>query len=79
VDIGAYESAATSCLGDCHSDGKVTVDELVVMVNIALGQVQVIECESGDSNHDSKITVDELVTAVNSALNGCRANGVNRE
>ena len=71
VDIGAVESSATGCVGDCGYDGKVTVDELVLMVNITLGNVLLTECEPGDGNHDSKITVDELVSAVNSAINGC--------
>jgi CSLREA domain-containing protein len=71
VDIGAVESSATSCAGDCHSDGMVTVDELVLMVNIALGNALLSGCESGDGNHDSKITVDELVASVHNALDGC--------
>jgi hypothetical protein len=41
------------------------------MVNIALGNVPVTNCEAGDSNHDMHITVDEILTAVNNALNGC--------
>ena len=71
VDIGAVESGATSCIGDCGYDGKVTVDELVRMANIALDTASLSECEAGDSNRDSRITVDELVTAVNNALNSC--------
>ncbi len=67
-------STATSsptCAGDCNSDGAVTVDEIVTLVNIALGTTQITECEVGDANHDGQITVDEIVTAVNHALNGC--------
>ena len=62
---------APTCIGDCHSDGKVTIDELVVMVKIALGEALPTACEPGDHNGDSRITVDELVAAVNNALNGC--------
>jgi hypothetical protein len=25
------------CVGDCNSDGQVTVDEIITMVNVALG------------------------------------------
>jgi hypothetical protein len=49
----------------------VTVDEILTMVNIALGNTAVTTCEAGDANHDGHITVDEILTAVNSALNGC--------
>jgi hypothetical protein len=59
------------CVGDCNGDGVVTVDELLTMVNIALGNDEVSTCEPGDLNQDSQITVDEILTAVNNALNGC--------
>jgi len=60
-----------TCTGDCNGDGEVTVNELVLMVNIALGTTAVSECPAGDANDDGEITVDELVAAVNNALNGC--------
>jgi hypothetical protein len=62
----------TPCVGDCNSDGHVTVDEILTMVNIALGNAAVTTCQAGDANHDGHITVDEILTAVNNALNGCR-------
>lgn len=61
------------CAGDCNQDGRVTVDELVRGVNIALGTIAVDRCPSMDSNVDHAVTVDELVRAVNNALNGCSA------
>jgi len=51
--------------------GGVAVDEIITMVNIALGAISVAQCSSGDANHDNAITIDEIVTAVNAALNGC--------
>jgi Matrixin len=59
------------CVGDCNSDRHVTVDEILTMVNIALGNTAVTACEAGDANHDGQITVDEILTAVNNALSGC--------
>jgi hypothetical protein len=47
------------------------VDELLVMVNIALGNAPVSDCEVGDTGGDGQITVDEILRAVNNALNGC--------
>jgi hypothetical protein len=60
-----------ACVGDCDGSGDVTVDEILTMVNIALGNTPVTTCEAGDANHDGQITVDEILTAVNNALNGC--------
>ncbi|MFI5395271.1 MAG: hypothetical protein ACHQ9S_07025 [Candidatus Binatia bacterium] len=60
------------CVGDCGGDGHVTVDELLLMVNIALGTADLSACKAGDANGDGHITVDEILTAVNNALNGCQ-------
>jgi hypothetical protein len=57
--------------GDCNHDGGVTVDELVVAVNIALASAPMSACKAGDRNADGQVTVEELVTAVNCALDGC--------
>jgi len=64
-------SVAPPCTGDCSTNGVVTVDEVLTMVNIALGNTQITDCELGDANQDGGITVDEILTAVNNALNGC--------
>ena len=58
-------------MGDCTGDGQVAIDELVTLVNIALGRTSITECGSGDASGDSQITVDELTGAVNVALEGC--------
>jgi hypothetical protein len=58
------------CVGDCKGNGQVTVDEILAMVNIALGNAGMSACETGDANHDGQITMDEILTAVNNALNG---------
>jgi hypothetical protein len=63
--------APTACTGDCNDDLQVTVDEVLTAVNIALGNVQLLNCEAADVNHDGQVTVDEILTAVNNALNGC--------
>jgi hypothetical protein len=49
----------------------VTIDELITMVNIALGTRNVSECSVGDTSGDGQITIDEIIQAVNRALNGC--------
>ena len=59
------------CVADCNTDGEVTVNELVTMVNVALGTVDVSGCTVGDANHDATISINEIITGVNNALNGC--------
>ncbi|GBD26832.1 hypothetical protein HRbin30_02174 [bacterium HR30] len=60
------------CVGDCDGDGSVTIDNILTMVNIALGQTPLSSCFAGDENGDGTITVDELVAAVTAALLSCR-------
>jgi CSLREA domain-containing protein len=61
------------CVGDCNGDGEVTVDELLTMVNIALGNLPVTACPAGDGNGDDEVTVEEILLATNHALRGCAA------
>ncbi len=61
----------TDCVGDCNGDGRVAINELVLGVNIALGNAQVGACPAMDGNGDGSVRINELVTAVNNALNGC--------
>ena len=67
----AFEPAPNVCVGDCNSNGTVTVDELITSVNIALGTAAVSTCPSLACNGSGPITVDCLVKAVNAALIGC--------
>jgi len=50
----------------------VTVDEILTMVNGALGDADESTCNAGDASRDGQINVDEILTAVNNALNGCQ-------
>jgi subtilase family serine protease len=65
------------CVGDCNNDGTVDVDEILTMVNVALGNAHVDICPAGVADHDAEITVDEILTAVNNVLNGCPTNATN--
>ncbi|MFQ5666633.1 MAG: hypothetical protein ACE5I7_09400 [Candidatus Binatia bacterium] len=69
-------TAHAVCVGDCNGDGQVTVNELITMVNVALGTADVSACTAGDANGDGQITVNEIVSGVNNALNGCPTEGV---
>ena len=74
VDIGADEAQQTTapvCTGDCDGSGDVTVNELITMVNIALGNAALSACTAGDADGSGDITINEIIAAVNNALNGC--------
>lgn len=60
-----------ACTGDCDSSFEVTVDELIAMVNIALGNTSLATCPAGDVTGDGEITVDEIIAGANAALAGC--------
>lgn len=64
-----------ACTGDCNNDGEVTIDEIITMVNIALGTSSVATCARGDTNGDGEITIDEVIQAVGFALAGCPTTG----
>lgn len=66
--VGPGLSAAL--VGDCGNDGEVTIDELTLMVRIALDNAQVGDCPAGDANGDGEITIDEVIAAVAVALKG---------
>lgn len=66
---GAGTIAGLPCPGDCNGDGRVSVDELVRAVGLALGDPGF--CLGLDSSGNGQIEVAELVAAVGRALNGC--------
>jgi hypothetical protein len=71
--IGAYEAAGTApgvCTGDCNGTGSVTVDEIITLVNIALGTAQPSTCPHGVPS-GAEVDVAVIIQAVNHALNGC--------
>jgi hypothetical protein len=49
----------------------VTINDLLVMVNVALEQTPVSACSAGDRDQNGAITIDEILVAVDHALNGC--------
>jgi hypothetical protein len=67
-------AAQSVCAGDCGRNNEVTVDEILALVNIALGSGDVATCTAGDRNTDGEITVDEIVAALQNALDGCPQN-----
>ncbi len=69
ADPGYHSRALVSeMLGDCNDDGVVTVDELILAVNIALGLAPVSSCQILDWNDNGAVGIDELVQAVRNSL-----------
>ncbi|HYD50391.1 MAG TPA: hypothetical protein VEB21_18685, partial [Terriglobales bacterium] len=62
-----------SCAADCDASSAVTVDELLRLVNLSLGQAPLTDCSCADANDDGAVTVDEVVAGISDALNGCVA------
>jgi hypothetical protein len=54
--------------GDCNGDLKVTVDEIIGGVSIALGELLVTQCPRFDGDDSGSVSVDEIVAAVSAAL-----------
>jgi subtilisin family serine protease len=63
-------TAGLSLPCDCGGDGRVTVDELIRGVRIALGQAALSTCVAADSSGDGRVEVGELVQGVAAVLGG---------
>jgi hypothetical protein len=63
------------CQGDCNGDGVVRINELIVMVGIALGDEPVSACAHGVdcpcSGPGDLCDIFFMVRAVNAGLYGC--------
>lgn len=71
LDAFVFRQATTTDVGDCNADQQVTVEEIIRMVNIALGVSPVDVCIHADANSDDRVSVDEIVAAISFALRGC--------
>ncbi|MBI1815781.1 MAG: hypothetical protein HYR72_12450 [Deltaproteobacteria bacterium] len=69
--VETWTPIVETCVGDCGDDGEVTVEELIIGVNIALGTAPLDLCPQFDSDDSGDVTVEELVQGVNNALGTC--------
>lgn len=60
-----------ACTGDCDDDKTVSIDELITLVNVALGSASLEVCPNGDRDRDGVIAIDELIRAVGHAVKAC--------
>jgi hypothetical protein len=59
------------CVGDCNTDGAVTIDELILGVNITLGITYIGACPNLAESLCLGLECFPLMVAVNNALHGC--------
>jgi parallel beta-helix repeat protein len=69
ADVGYHYPTGGTLVGDCNADGMVLVNEIVLAVNIALGNVPMSQCPAASSDGE-QVTIADLIQAVNSGLGG---------
>lgn len=55
-------------VGDCNRDRRVSIEELIRGVNIALGRIPVSQCTPFDRVPDGRVSIAELIRGVRNAL-----------
>ncbi len=70
---GERRALAQACAGDCNGDGQVSIDELIIGVDISLGGRPITACPAFEVMPDGQVTISELVLAVRNASEGCPA------
>ncbi len=66
------EAARGACYGDCNADASVTVNELITLINIALGTAPVTACPgSATDGQGHSPEIPDIIDAVDNALLGC--------
>ena len=74
VGLSPYGIALSPpCAGDCNGDDRVTVDEILLLVESALGSDSVSACETLQFSGDDGIHVRDILSAVNNTLTVCGA------
>ncbi len=70
IGVDEADAGTPACSGDCNGDGRITVDEIITLVNIALGDAQASSCARGIANV-AQVGIALIVEAIGNALNGC--------
>jgi parallel beta-helix repeat protein len=71
VDRGYhYPTGGQARAGDCDGDGVVTINEIILAVNIALGNAPLSACSAADVDGDGMVSIADLIQAVNAVLGG---------
>lgn len=62
---------ALGCAGNCDGDDAVTVDEIILLLNITHDRRDITACRSADSDGNGDTSAGAIIAAVNRALRGC--------
>jgi len=76
IGAGAYyvdTSSTRECIGDCDRNGAVTINELLDVVNLSLGQRPTFGCNAATADGTRPVQITTIIAAVQAALGGCRA------
>ena len=71
VGVREAKAQAPACVGDCNLSGAVTVDDIITMVNIALGSAPIDACQVPCPDSPLEVVVSCIIEAVNNSLAGC--------
>jgi hypothetical protein len=66
------ESPVTPTIGDCDTNGRVILSEVVTGVNMALGQTSMQECPDFDPDGNGGVSITDLIEAVHYAVEPVR-------
>jgi hypothetical protein len=70
VLLSAPGAVRAVCVGDCGNRGEVSISDLILGVNIALGTLPPGSCPPF-LNSQGEVDISQLITGVNNALFGC--------
>jgi hypothetical protein len=65
--------AGAQCVGDCNGDGRVSITDVILGVDIVLGLQPVTLCDAF-ANGLGEVDIAQLIQGINNALNGCPTN-----
>ncbi|MGH7789476.1 MAG: hypothetical protein ACRERC_21570, partial [Candidatus Binatia bacterium] len=68
---GAVVVVGTRCAADCNDNGDVSINELIVGLNILLERLPLLSCPVADLDGNQRVIVDESVAATGNAIEGC--------
>src|SRR5262249_19682906 len=70
--VGVFSiQVAVLCVGDCRGTRAVAINDLITLVNIALGSAEPAACSDGGLPLGGKVDVSVIIQAVNNALHCC--------
>lgn len=68
---GAVIVAGTLCLGDCDGSGFISINEIIIGINILAGTGDLSSCPVADGDGNGLVSIDESVAATGNAYDGC--------